>query len=269
MDSDINDTSPAAAGDEKEVVYWEKPPKPFWGLWGTIGFGLIVFIITSVAQAIASFVYVLPTIQANPPADTDKLSEMLMTDSVFLTISGAIGLVFMTGFVLVFMKIRSSTTLGEYLSLKKLSVRVILLLLAVTLVLTLLNDLVFWAFKLPFEGEFMYKAYASSPWPPLLWIATIIFAPVSEEVFFRGFVYQGLAQSRLGFWGAIIIAAALWALMHMQYGIATIVAIFITGVFFGLARYRTGSLWAPLLMHACWNLLAMVYIALDISNLFG
>ena len=42
----------------------------------------------------------------------------------------------------------------------------------------------------------MDRSYsAGSPWPPMLWIAAVIFAPVSEEVFFRGFVYQGLAQS--------------------------------------------------------------------------
>lgn len=192
-----------------------------------------------------------------------------MADSVFITINAAIGLVFMTGLVLVFMKIRSHTTLGEYLSLKKLSARVMLLLLAITLGLTLLNDLIFWVFKLPVEGEFMFKAYADSPWPPLLWIATVIFAPVSEEIFFRGFVYQGLAQSRLGVWGAISIAAALWAAMHVQYGIAIIASIFILGVVLGFARYRTGSLWAPVLMHACFNTVAMVYIALGTNSPFG
>ena len=40
-------------------------------------------------------------------------------------------------------------------------------------------------------SEIMVEVYDTSEWPALLWVVIIIFAPVIEEVFFRGFLFEG------------------------------------------------------------------------------
>ena len=94
-------------------------------------------------------------------------------------------------------------------------------------------------------------------------MATVIFAPVFEEVFFRGFLFEGFRYSKMGAAGAIFVTSLVWAGFHMQYGLLQIASIFVLGIILGVVRYRTGSLWAPLAMHVFNNLLAMFFITID------
>jgi membrane protease YdiL (CAAX protease family) len=63
----------------------------------------------------------------------------------------------------------------------------------------------------------MLDAYRNTAWPPLFWIAVVIFAPAFEEFLFRGFSFIGLQKSRLGSAGATILTALVWAVLHIQY----------------------------------------------------
>jgi hypothetical protein len=95
-----------------------------------------------------------------------------------------------------------------------------------------------------------------------LWIAIVIAAPVLEEFFFRGFLFDGLRDSKLGSVGAIIITAGFWGLIHQQYGTLEIAFIMILGVLFGIARIQTRSLYTPIIMHMLVNLNAMWAVSL-------
>ena len=54
-------------------------------------------------------------------------------------------------------------------------------------------------------------------------------APLSEELLFRGFLLSALAKSRLGFWGAALIATALWTSLHIGYTVVGILEVSIIG----------------------------------------
>lgn len=82
--------------------------------------------------------------------------------------------------------------------------------------------------------------------------------PFVEEVFFRGFLFQGLA-SRYGVtWGAVV-SAAVFAVSHLVIG--SMVPIFITGLMFAALYTKTRSLWIPMSAHAAQNLLALLVSA--------
>ena len=59
-----------------------------------------------------------------------------------------------------------------------------------------------WAGR-PDIPDFMVTAWHSAGFMPLLWIAVIIAAPLGEEILFRGFLFAGIAKSRLGGLGAM------------------------------------------------------------------
>ena len=47
---------------------------------------------------------------------------------------------------------------------------------------------------------------------------TVMFAPVLEEVLFRGFLYRGWEQTRLGSVGTIVLSSMLFSAVHLRYG---------------------------------------------------
>ena len=75
---------------------------------------------------------------------------------------------------------------------------------------------------------------------------------------FRGFMYRGLAASRVGVAGAILIPSAIWAAMHVQYEVFFIAQIFIGGLVFGILRWKSGSTWLTILLHAIVNLSSLL-----------
>jgi membrane protease YdiL (CAAX protease family) len=87
----------------------------------------------------------------------------------------------------------------------------------------------------------------------------VVLAPLSEELLFRGFLYGGLAQSRIGPVGAILVTSGIWTVIHVQYTWLIMTQVFIYGVVFGVVRWRSGSLWPPMITHGLVNLLAGIY----------
>lgn len=84
-------------------------------------------------------------------------------------------------------------------------------------------------------------------------IAIGIGAPLSEELLFRGFLFSGLAKSRLGLIGTSILTAVLWTMLHVGYSIFGLVEVLAIGLYFSWLLVRTGSLWVPMFCHAVYN----------------
>lgn len=79
--------------------------------------------------------------------------------------------------------------------------------------------------------------------------------PFVEEVFFRGFLFAGLA-ARYGLYVGVAMSAVLFALVH--FSPATIIPIFVTGALFALVYHTTKSIWIPIAAHSAQNILALL-----------
>ena len=86
-------------------------------------------------------------------------------------------------------------------------------------------------------------------------VLAIVMAPLFEEVFFRGFLFRGFANSWGWGWGAVA-SAAIFGLAHLQLDV--FVPLFALG--FGLAwvYHRTGSLWTSITLHALFNAISVL-----------
>ncbi len=99
----------------------------------------------------------------------------------------------------------------------------------------------------------------ASPWP--LVFTAVVIAPVSEEIFFRGFVFGGL-RPRYGWLRAAVISSALFAMAHGQ--LTFFPAAFLLGFLFAYLYQRSGSVWPGLILHMVVNGLALgVAVALS------
>ena len=74
-------------------------------------------------------------------------------------------------------------------------------------------------------------------------------------------MYRGLAASRVGVVGAIVISSAIWAAMHVQYEPFYMVHIFVIGLLFGYWRWKSGSTILTLILHAIVNACSLAQIA--------
>lgn len=84
-------------------------------------------------------------------------------------------------------------------------------------------------------------------------ILLLVFNPVFEELLFRRFVLRRLAP--LGFKGAVVVSALLFALPHLySQGIAQVPYTFALGLVFAWITIRTGKLWPAILLHSLSNI---------------
>jgi membrane protease YdiL (CAAX protease family) len=84
--------------------------------------------------------------------------------------------------------------------------------------------------------------------------ALAMWTPLTEEIFFRGFVFAGLTP-RLGVPRAIIVSALVFSAFHLSIGV--LLPIFVTGMLLAWLYHRTGSLWPGIAAHAGQNALAV------------
>lgn len=83
----------------------------------------------------------------------------------------------------------------------------------------------------------------------------IFFAPLMEELFFRGFLYAVLNR-RFGATLAVLFTALAFAALHgaqLAHAIAPLAAIFVVGLVLTLVRARTKSVASSMLVHMGYN----------------
>jgi membrane protease YdiL (CAAX protease family) len=110
-----------------------------------------------------------------------------------------------------------------------------------------------------------YRKASAMGTAPLLLALAVIGAPLFEEIVFRGFVYRGWSQTRLGVVATIVISSILFGLMHVEYTWVGMLDTMVFGLIAGWARWRSGTLVLPILLHAANNLIVMFYIVSQAS----
>lgn len=88
-------------------------------------------------------------------------------------------------------------------------------------------------------------------------VVTLIGAPVTEELFFRGFVFAGLLK--WGFWPAAALSALLFSLVHFDPG--SVVPFFGIGIVMAWLFWSRGSLWDSVLFHFMFNFASFAFLA--------
>ena len=89
-------------------------------------------------------------------------------------------------------------------------------------------------------------------------LTVIAFAPVCEELFFRGFVFPGLSK-RWGLIAGIVVSGLVFASAHLLY--KSFVPIAGVGMVFAYSYYRSRSIFTPMLAHIAFNSVSIAAIA--------
>lgn len=84
----------------------------------------------------------------------------------------------------------------------------------------------------------------------------ILLAPLSEEIFFRGFLHRYFRTKKKSHLRCAVYTSLIWMVIHF-YGFRGSVMLFSGGLLLSWVRVTTGSLAGPIIMHFVWNLFAL------------
>ncbi len=99
---------------------------------------------------------------------------------------------------------------------------------------------------------------------PFLVLAAVLVAPLAEELFYRGMLFQAL-RARVGVWPGILLSAGLFALGHREPGnlggsVLAFLLILPLGAYLAWLFQRRGTIAAPMAAHATFNALTTVVL---------
>ena len=87
----------------------------------------------------------------------------------------------------------------------------------------------------------------------------VVWAPISEEILFRGFLF-GYLRAKIEVPIGLVVQALLFALMHPSVhsgnfggGLVAFFQVFLLGIFFGFLYQRTSTLYPSIICHAAYN----------------
>lgn len=103
----------------------------------------------------------------------------------------------------------------------------------------------------------------SLPIKLLITFSACVFAPVTEEVLFRGYFYPTLKRHSERFFAAVVVSM-LFAVVHSNT--MSVLPLFVLAMSFTIAYELTGCLLVPIAMHALFNTTQIVLMFTPIPN---
>ena len=238
----------------------------FWGPLATILWGLLIAFVIVITQSATAIGYAL-TKGILPSSQVPAVVTKLQYDGLLLSICTFTSAVVCWSATLVVIKLKWGSRIKEYLGLVLPTKRQVLVWFLAVFGFVVLSDGLTFLVGKPIVPEFMSKAYTSLSSPWILWVALLVAAPLSEELFFRGFLIKGLSASALRWYGGVLISSAAWSLIHFQYDIYGVATIFVLGLIFGAARVKTGSTILTMILHSFTNLAATIEVVIKLHRM--
>jgi len=133
-------------------------------------------------------------------------------------------------------------------------------LLIASYVVILFHNLILMAFGIDTQAEAIFKLFESLKSPVWFLLVGVVLAPIVEEIFFRGFVFQGFRQS-YGWVNSMLLSSAIFAAAHLDP--VAFIPTFILGCLLAYMYQRTNSVWPGVILHFLVNAfgLCLAYVA--------
>jgi membrane protease YdiL (CAAX protease family) len=227
-------------------------PRPVWGLWATLGWVILAFVLSSVAGLVVVLIW-------RPDAIMSGGADMLK-DGPLISVTTIASAAVQVGMLAMAARL-ARWPAGEYLGLVRPAAGPALIAIAVLVVFLLGYDALTYLLGrdivTPFQVD-TYRTARDSGTLSLLWLTFVVVAPVAEEIMFRGFLFRGWVRSERSAIPVILVISLLFAAIHVQYDWFGMLQVFFIGLLLAIARWRSGSTLLTILMHMLANLWATV-----------
>jgi|SRR6185437_3909547 membrane protease YdiL (CAAX protease family) len=229
-----------------------------WGIVSTLALGAIALLVSQLS-GVAALIEWYGLEVRNVPTMTQHGGAIVL----FILISAPVQIAMLA------LAASAKGNVAEYLGYKLPTKGELIFSVAVLAAMIAAGDAVSWLAGRNVVDRFqtdIYQSAKSVSLLPLLLVAIAVFVPISEETLFRGFLMRGWLRSHRSAWPAILVTAALFAVIHVQYDWFLIGQVFAFGILFGWTRWATGSTILTMVLHAIVNLEGMVETFLSFSS---
>jgi len=139
-------------------------------------------------------------------------------------------------------------------------------LLFVGYILIILHNLLLFGLGVDTQGEEIVKMFEGLDSPFWFFIVGAVFAPLVEEIFFRGFLFQGF-RARYGWPVGMLLSSAIFAAAHLD--LVALIPTFILGNVLAYVYHRSNSVWPGIFLHFLVNAFGLfgAYFATHYQNL--
>ena len=116
------------------------------------------------------------------------------------------------------------------------------------------------------QGEQILQLFSALDSPVWFILVGVIFAPFVEELFFRGFLFQGFRQ-KYGWVSGAFLSSIIFGLAHLD--LVAFIPTSILGFLLAYMYHRSNSVWPGIILHVLVNALGLcaAYVATQAPNL--
>jgi uncharacterized protein len=228
-----------------------------WKFWGTALWGFVVFAAMFAGQIAVVVIFVL---QRGGSVDLGSVIQVVAASGLAISLSVIAGLPAVLAALWLAIRF-TPTPFADYLALRWTRWRYVLIGIGGLAILVFGWDMLSRASGREVTPDFMVEVLKSARSDGVLWLlvgAFCIAAPISEELFARGFLYRGWSESFLKVPGAIALSSLVWTGLHLQYDWFFFGEVFCIGLWLGYIRYRSNSTWLTIVIHGLNNLGAVL-----------
>lgn len=117
-------------------------------------------------------------------------------------------------------------------------------------VFIILHNLLLFALGVDTQGQAIQDLFSELDTAVWFFFVGAIVAPLVEEIFFRGFLFQGFRQ-RYGWVAAMLISSAIFAAAHLDP--VALIPTFLLGAVLAYVYHRSNSVWPGVILHFLVN----------------
>ncbi|HEU0293569.1 MAG TPA: type II CAAX endopeptidase family protein [Anaerolineales bacterium] len=154
----------------------------------------------------------------------------------------------------------------KYLGFGKFSINVIGIgcgLLVGAYVLIFLHNTVLNLLGIDTQGDQILEMFNQLESPVWFFLVAAVIAPIVEELFFRGFLFQGLRQA-YGWLPGLLLSSAIFGVAHLDP--VSLVPTFVLGCVLAYLYHRSNSVWPGIVFHATINSLSLIAVYVISQN---
>ncbi|MDQ3006358.1 MAG: CPBP family intramembrane metalloprotease [Chloroflexota bacterium] len=123
-------------------------------------------------------------------------------------------------------------------------------LLIASYVIIIIHNLILMALKIDTQGAEILELLNSLESPVWFFFVGAVLAPIVEEMFFRGFLFQGFRQ-KYGWVSAALLSSGIFAAAHLD--LVALIPTFILGCLLAYVYHRSNSVWPGVVLHVLVN----------------
>ena len=234
------------------------PPRRGWPFLETVGWGILVVILSTVTQALMLGAFALVDLYRR--GWVSHLSPQYFVETALYELKDG-GVIFSTVIVsnllcvagMLLIVLIKGQGFKDYLAFHEVRLRTLFTWMGILVAFLIVADIAGELLQIDLGGDSMIALFKATHPAWLFWIAAVVAAPLFEEVMFHGLLFRGFQASFLGTGGTVVLTSLLWAAMHLQYNLYGMGFIAAVGILLGTARARTGSLIVPMALHGALN----------------